>query len=197
EEGEVPPSPPHKKSRAQSVDKSPANGGSKERKEATATIAKEVKDDKKDFKEPKEKREEEKKETRTKRDATPSKKEEPARDMDRRKDRGLDDEEIGPALPPTMREDRTDDRKRDQKAHKRSARDEEQNGHSKVARKDRDQIESRLSRLCHMSAEPRHLYEKRRGEMKRKIGGKIVNQCVSRWMKSAATLRYSLPQTVK
>ncbi|KAK6025366.1 hypothetical protein OSTOST_08740 [Ostertagia ostertagi] len=168
EEGEVPPSPPHKKSRAQSVDKSPANGGSKERKEATATIAKEVKDDKKDFKEPKEKREEEKKETRTKRDATPSKKEEPARDMDRRKDRGLDDEEIGPALPPTMREDRTDDRKRDQKAHKRSARDEEQNGHSKVARKDRDQIESRLSRpVSHERRAPSPVREKERRDEKK------------------------------
>ncbi|CAJ0597196.1 unnamed protein product [Cylicocyclus nassatus] len=64
----------------------------------------------------------------------------------KRRDRGLDDEEVGPALPPSMREERTDDRKRDQKAHKRSARDEEQNGHSKVPRKDREQIESRLTR---------------------------------------------------
>nr|CDJ88670.1 THO complex subunit 2-like [Haemonchus contortus] len=147
EEGEVPPSPPHKKVRAQSVEKPPANGGPKERKDVAANPpVKEVKEEKKEFKEPKEKREEEKKETRTKRDPTPSRKEEPPRDLDRRKDRGLDDEEIGPALPPTMREDRADDRKRDQKAHKRSARDEEQNGHSKVARKDREQIESRLSR---------------------------------------------------
>ncbi|KAK6034372.1 hypothetical protein COOONC_28123, partial [Cooperia oncophora] len=137
EEGEVPPSPPHKKPRAQSVEKSPSNGGSKERKETTATAVKAVKEEKKEFKEPKEKREEEKKEMRTRRDATPSRKEEPARELDRRKERGLDDEEV---VGPAMIENVT------KKAHKRSAREEEQNGHSKVARKDREQIESRLSR---------------------------------------------------
>ncbi|KAK5977815.1 hypothetical protein GCK32_005891 [Trichostrongylus colubriformis] len=168
EEGEVPPSPPHKKPRAQSLEKSPANGGAKERKETAAAVVKEVKEEKKEFKEPKEKREEEKKETRTKRDPTPSRKEEPAKDLDRRKDRGLDDEEVGPALPPAMKEDRTDERKRDQKTHKRSARDEDQNGHSKVARKDREQIESRLSRpVSHERRGPSPVREKERRDEKK------------------------------
>ncbi|VDM67610.1 unnamed protein product [Strongylus vulgaris] len=129
EEGEVPPSPPHKKVRVQSIEK-PANGVTKERKEPPPV--KEVKEEKKEYKEAKEKREEERKEVRTKekRDPTPSKKEEPLKETTspRRRDRGLDDEEVGPALPPSMREDRPDDRKREQKTHKRSARDEEQNG---------------------------------------------------------------------
>ncbi|KAK6015349.1 hypothetical protein OSTOST_19227, partial [Ostertagia ostertagi] len=147
-------------------DKSPANGGSKERKEATVTIAKEVKDDKKDFKEPKEKREE----TRTANE----------KGAERRRKRTCEGvwtarrievsmmRKLGPALPPTMREDRTDDRKRDQKAHKRSARDEEQNGHSKVARKDRDQIESRLSRpVSHERRAPSPVREKERRDEKK------------------------------
>ncbi|KHJ90341.1 hypothetical protein OESDEN_09817 [Oesophagostomum dentatum] len=129
EEGEVPPSPPHKKPRSQSVEKS-ANGVTKDRKEPAPV--KEVKEEKKDYKEVKEKREEERREVRSKekRDPTPSKKEEPPKEPSsaRRRDRGLDDEEVGPALPPSMRDERTDDGKRDQKAHKRSARDEEQNG---------------------------------------------------------------------
>ncbi|WKX98690.1 hypothetical protein Q1695_013961 [Nippostrongylus brasiliensis] len=144
EEGEVPPSPPHKKTRPPPADKAAANGVSKERKEPAAVV-KEVKEEKMDFKEPKEKREEEKKEVRSKREPTPSRKEETIKEPDRRKDRGLDDEEVGPALPPSMREDRADDRKREHKIHKRSARDEDQNGHSKIARRDRE-IESRLSR---------------------------------------------------
>ncbi|KAL6725942.1 hypothetical protein Aduo_007961 [Ancylostoma duodenale] len=148
EEGEVPPSPPHKKARAQSAEKSAANGVAKERKEPVPV--REVKEERKEHKETKEKRDEERREVRTKekRDPTPSKKEEPVKEpgTPRRRERGLDDEEVGPALPPSMREERVDDRKRDQKAHKRSVRDEEQNGHSKVPRKDREQIESRLSR---------------------------------------------------
>lgn len=163
EEGEVPPSPPHKKPRAQSADK-PANGVNKERKE----VVKEVKEEKKEFKEPKEKREEEKKDVRVKRDPTPSRKEEPAREVEKRKERCLDDEEVGPALPPSMREERGDDRKRDPKGHKRSARDDEQNGHSKVARKDRELLESRLSRpVSHdrrVSSPPRE--KERRDEKK-------------------------------
>ncbi|CAJ0597189.1 unnamed protein product [Cylicocyclus nassatus] len=147
EEGEVPPSPPHKKIRVQSVEKA-ANGVTRDRKEAVP--AKEVKEEKKDHKETKERREDERRETRAKekRDPTPSRKEDVPKDVTspKRRDRGLDDEEVGPALPPSMREERTDDRKRDQKTHKRSARDEEQNGHSKVPRKDREQIESRLTR---------------------------------------------------
>ncbi|EPB67130.1 hypothetical protein ANCCEY_13780 [Ancylostoma ceylanicum] len=145
EEGEVPPSPPHKKARAQSAEKSAANGVAKERKEPVPV--KEIKEERKEYRETKEKREEERKEVRAKekRDPTPSKKEEPVKELEtpRRRERGLEDEEVGPALPPSMREERVDDRKRDQKAHKRSVRDEEQNGHSKVPRKDREQIESR------------------------------------------------------
>lgn len=61
-------------------------------------MVKEVKEEKKEFKEPKEKREEEKKDVRVKRDPTPSRKEEPAREVEKRKERCLDDEEVGPAV---------------------------------------------------------------------------------------------------
>ncbi|KAJ1363788.1 hypothetical protein KIN20_023725 [Parelaphostrongylus tenuis] len=148
EEGEVPPSPPQKKAKSQLEDKA-ANGLVKERKD----VIKEVKEEKKEHRDPKEKRDDDKREVRVKeqkekKDSTPSKKDDLPKDPDssRKKERGLDDEEVGPALPPSMREERVDDRKREQ-AHKRSARDDEPNVHSKIARKDREQLESRLSRL--------------------------------------------------
>uniref|UniRef100_A0A158P8F9 THO complex subunit 2 n=1 Tax=Angiostrongylus cantonensis TaxID=6313 RepID=A0A158P8F9_ANGCA len=161
EEGEVPPSPPHKKMARSQLDDKAANGLVKERKDVVVT--KDVKEEKKDHRDSKEKREDDKK-VKDKRDSTPSRKEDGVKESDtfRKKERGLDDEEVGPAvsialilnyyqedtvqLPPSMREERVDDRKREQ-THKRSARDDETNGHSKIARKDREQIESRLSRI--------------------------------------------------
>lgn len=62
-----------------------------------------MKEEKKEYRETKEKREEERKEVRStkeKRDPTPSKKEEPVKEpgTPRKKERGLDDEEVGPAV---------------------------------------------------------------------------------------------------
>ncbi|KJH43484.1 hypothetical protein DICVIV_10490 [Dictyocaulus viviparus] len=202
EEGEVPPSPPHKKVRTQSVEK-PSNGLTKERKDVVTM--KDVKEEKREHRDLKDKREDDKREVRAKekRDSTPSKKEESVKDLDisKKKERGLEDEEVGPALPPSMREERTDDRKREV-THKRSARDDDQNGYvtnTKSILRSLGKIGIKLRRgvgffvllflsntlvyeeifKCldsyHMIAEVYHLQKKRNAVMRRRIEGKKAN----------------------
>ncbi|VDM52574.1 unnamed protein product [Angiostrongylus costaricensis] len=79
------------------LDDKAANGLVKERKDVVVT--KDVKEEKKEHRDSKEKREDDKK-VKDKRDSTPSRKEDVVKESNtsRKKERGLDDEEVGPAV---------------------------------------------------------------------------------------------------